>query len=178
MTIIRQANIDDLPMADEITTLVNKIYLDAEKDLYKEDSTRIALEVVQSYIKDGSVGLAFTDGNLSGVIKVKAVKGNIELFSFGMFAVDYTYRGEGIGQKLVDYTEQYALENGGKFMQLEILRPINFDDADKGRLKKWYTKIGYNFQEGILFQDVYPQHFHKFKTPVIFDVYLKDLTSK
>jgi GNAT superfamily N-acetyltransferase len=178
MTIVRQAILEDLPLAVEITALVNKIYLDAETDMYKQDSTRIAKEVVQAYIKDGSVGLAFIDEKLAGVIKVKKMKDKGATFNFGMFAVDYPYRGEGIGQLLVDYSEKYAVDNGGNFMQLEILRPINFDDADKGRLKKWYTKIGYHFQEGILFQDVYPQHFHKFKTPVIFDVYVKELRGK
>lgn len=175
MTIVRKATKEDMPLAERITKLVNKIYLDAEAQLYKEDSTRIAQNVVETYLSQNSVGLAFTDGNLSGVIKVKEMKDKKGTFNFGMFAVDYSFRGEGIGQKLVDYSETYAKENGGEYMQLEILRPIDFVDNDKERLKKWYTKIGYEFQEGILFQDVYPQHFHKFKTPVIFDVYLKKL---
>lgn len=175
MTQIRKSTPDDIHLAQDITDLVNKIYLDAERNMYKANSTRIAQAVVETYIKEGLLGIAFTDGKLSGVIKTKEMKEKPGTFNFGMFAVDYDFRGDGIGQKLVDYVEGVAKEHGATHMQLEILRPLNFEDVDKERLKKWYTKIGYKFQEGILFQDVYPQHFHKFKTDVIFDVYLKKL---
>lgn len=174
-TEIRNSNAQDIVLAEAITNLVNKIYLDAERNMYKENSTRIAQNVVEAYINAGLLGIAFTNGKLSGVIKTKVMKDKPDTFNFGMFAVDYDFRGEGIGQALVDFVEKKAKSEGAKYMQLEILRPLNFVDADKERLKKWYTKIGYQFQEGILFQNVYPQHFHKFKTEVIFDVYLKEL---
>lgn len=131
----------------ELVKLVNDAYLVGEAGICMPTMERTSTEAMTRMIQQGElIGLRI-GGVYRGCIHVSlspydgAKKSGI----FGMLAVanDPRYRGQGFGSILVDAAERWAKEKGFTAMNLELLKPLDWNQIHKDRLESWYTKRGY-----------------------------------
>ena len=117
--------------------------------------------------------MAIDQSKIVGSVHVYPLEENI--CGFGMLISDKAYRGKGIGSLLVKAAEQWGIDKGFQTMQLETLTPSEKILPQKERLKKWYTKSGYQLTKKRPYGDLYPKHAHLLKIGCNFEVYHKTL---
>lgn len=101
--------------------------------------------------------------------------------AFGLFSVDFDYKGRNIGRQLIAHAEEVARKNGAEFMELEILRLKDKDLEVKRQLHNWYVRLGYELVTTIDFEHRKPDKAYKAKNFIsasVFDCYRKSLLSK
>lgn len=151
-------------------------YAETEQSVWGENYIRIPKDEFISLISRGEVFYAELNGNVVGSIYV--YRKDESTFSFGLLSADFSLKGKGIGKALVDYAEAHAFDQGAKYMDLEILRPIAEEVPFKGVLKQWYTKLGYVYTLSGTFVELKPDKAFKAKgliQPCTFDCYQKVL---
>jgi len=153
--------------------LINLVYLESEKELWKENYERISAEELQELIEANELILAMDEEQPVGCVEVRNVNENIAAFS--MLVADPTRRGEKIGSKLVKFAEQHALATGSKLMQLELLTPRSWSHPDKVFLLSWYSRIGYEEVRKMDLKEKHPQLVSRLQVECDFTVYQKEL---
>ncbi|KAI0970630.1 hypothetical protein F4678DRAFT_114124 [Xylaria arbuscula] len=194
---------DDKAFITALTALVNKVYSQAERGIYRTDFERTSTEDVAELLRAGEVAVAYLpppdadaavaansneDSEVSaqpipiGCIAMKQVGPSTG--EFGMLAVDPSQRGAGIGGDLVRFAETWCLrrlEQGTTAtgntvtIQLELLAPVHFVHAGKTALQAWYERLGYARVELRDFRAVYPRLFELLSGPSEFRVFEKRL---
>lgn len=124
---IRFAEQTDLPT---LMDLVNRAFV-VEKSFKYND--RLNPEQTQEHFDRGRFFLAEYDGKPVGSIYLE-LRG--ERAYFGLLAVDPARQGQGIGRRLISIVEQYAREQGAKFMDMAIV------DL-RTELPAFYERLGY-----------------------------------
>lgn len=74
---------------------------------------------------------AFVETKLIGNVSLKPI--NSEIIKLKQMAIDPTYQGKGIGSKLLQYAEKYAIANNFKEIQLHA----------RCHAQEFYAKFGY-----------------------------------
>lgn len=156
-----------------ITDMVNAIYDEAEKGLWKVSDSRTNAAEIKSLLKNKQLLLAVEKNTIVGCIQL--VPHGAELMEFGMLAVHDNFRGAGIGVTLIKAAEQIAAKEGYKTMKLELLEPHNFKHPGKERLKNWYKDSGYEPKLTRSFADVYPEKSKLLATECDFTEWTKSL---
>ena len=178
MITIEQAQLDKLSQAelDRMYALMIYAYEVTEVEIWGENYIRMDLDEYKELIENGAIQLARLDGEIVGSIATNHL--DDESFGFGLLNADFSKKGLGIGRKLISASENYARENGAKFMKIEILRPSNIEVPQKKMLHDWYTKLGYVFEESMSFEERKPDKAEKalkLVGPTQFDCYCKRL---
>ncbi|HIP33045.1 MAG TPA: N-acetyltransferase [Crocinitomicaceae bacterium] len=178
MIIIEQAKckIDSEEFNTMYSILINA-YAQAELEIWGENYFRISKEEYQILIEKKEVFFAKKDNVIVGCIHFHKII--TETYSFGLLAVDFNYKGLGIGRVLINHVENIAKNNGAQYMELVILKAKNFDIENKTILKNWYQRLGYGYKSSHTFLEIEPKRIEKSKkliTPSIFDFYRKNLT--
>lgn len=178
---IRIEQIDLLRLSD---TTLNRMYdilihayAETEVEVWGENYVRIGKVEFKEIIGRGEFYGAFIEDKIVGSIRV--YKKDEAAYSFGLLSADFELKGQGIGKALVDHIENYAIEQGAKFMDLEILKPIEMDVPFKNVLKNWYTKLGYKYTHSGTFAELKPDNIEKADKliqPCTFDCYRKVLS--
>jgi GNAT superfamily N-acetyltransferase len=156
-----------------LTELVNKVYADGEKGLWKPGAARTDPAEIASLIERGEIAVARVDGRLVGAVRVRVL--DEERGELGMLVAAPEQQGTGIGRELVRYAEQWGRERGLAIMQLELLMPVEWEHPVKEFLRAWYTRIGYRqVSVGDLAED-FPRLAAQLATPCTFLIFHKTL---
>ena len=167
------AEAGDGELVTEIVDLVNRVYADAEKGLWLDDTDRTSAHEVAAMIGAGQLAVARLAGRLVGAVRVQRLDGAEG--EFGMLVASPDHRGTGIGRELVTFAERWARQQGLTRMQLELLVPQSWTHPVKEFLRGWYTRIGYR-QVGVgRLDEAYPHLPPHLATPCDFVIFHKDL---
>ena len=160
-------------LADDITRLVNLVYDESERGLWREGATRTDPEEVASLLAAGELIADRRDGRLAGVVRVQLL--DDETGEFGLLAADPARRGQGIGRDLVAWAESAVRATGRRAMQLELLVPREGTLASKEFLHAWYTRLGYEQTRIGAIDEQYPALAPMLAVPTDYRVYRKPL---
>jgi GNAT superfamily N-acetyltransferase len=178
----------DASVVSALTGLINDVYAEAERGLWRDGATRTTEQEVASLARAGEFavvaagglaagglaagGLA-AGGRILGCVRIQRLGAGIS--EFGMLAVADSHRGTGMGSELVRFAEATARRAGHATMQLELLVPREWTHPSKEFLAQWYARIGYTvFRTGCT-DEFYPQLTPLLATPCDFVVYRKDI---
>jgi len=133
---------------------INIAYAEAEAEIWEPGFERIALERVVEIVAAGEMAVARADGRIVGSVRVRRLDDDTGFF--GLLAVHPSDQGAGVGRELVRFAEEAAQERGATTMELRLLVPREGDDAHKGRLHTWYTRMGYRRTGRVDFSAAHP----------------------
>ena len=154
--------------------LVNRVYADAEKGIWREGAERTGPDELAGLVRAGELAVARRDGHVVGAVRVRRLaSGEGE---FGMLVASPERRGIGLGRRLVEFAEGWAREHGAATMRLELLLPREWEHPVKEFLRGWYTRIGYRPVRTASFADDYPALEPLLATPCDFVVFHKPLS--
>lgn len=151
-------------------------YKVTEVEIWGEDYKRMLLDEFQQVIDRGELIGVWYDGVPAGSIHTYPL--NETTYAFGLFSVDFAFKGKNIGRALIAAAEETAKSNGASFMELEILRLKDKELEFKQQLRDWYLRLGYQHISTIDFVDRKPTKAEKAKNfiaPSVFDCYRKAL---
>ena len=163
----------DAAFVAEVVDLVNRVYADAEKGLWQQDTHRTDADEVMEYIRTGQLTIARMDGRLVGAVRIQHL--DDDLGGFGMLVASPEHRGVGVGRVLVAFAEDWARARGLGRMQLELLVPQTWTHPVKAFLHAWYTRMGYQRVRTGRLEEAYPALQPQLATPCDFAIYHKDL---
>lgn len=164
---------DDAVLMARITDLVNRVYADAERGLWRDDATRTTAVEVAALTRANQLVVSDTGGQLTGVICVKHL--DADTGEFGMLAAEPAMRGRGIGTDLVGFAEKSMRNDGRRQMQLELLVPREWILDSKEFLSAWYDRLGYRLHRIGRIEEAYPELAPMLCTPADFRIYRKKL---
>ena len=162
---------------NRIFDLMVRAYAITEEDIWGENYVRVPREEYFRLLENETFFIALEGDQLIGSIQV--YRKSDTLFGLGLLNIDFEHKGRNIGSLLVSAAEDYARQNGGKCMQIEILRPEISDSAYKKWLEEWYEKLNYRFIETVPFEAIETEQSHKkkkIKTNAVFDIFHKTLS--
>ena len=133
--------LEDTELADPLADLINHVYADAERGLWREGAKRTTVAELADEIRAGEIVVATRNGDLLGCVRVHDVADDTSEFGILVSAPDQ--RNTGVGRALLDYIEHRAHERGLRAMQLELLVPREWAHPMKEFLKGWYGRRGY-----------------------------------
>ena len=152
-------------------------YAQTEAEIWGENYSRISKEDFKKIVKSGEVFLAYKENQVVGCVRLFKV--STESYSFGLLAVNFSIKGQGIGRKLVESAEQEAVKLGASLMDIEILKARDIRVQSKIDLHEWYTRLGYVFFGTDSFVTLKPMEADKAEkmiNPSVFDQYRKTLS--
>jgi GNAT superfamily N-acetyltransferase len=151
-------------------------YAVTEVEIWGVEYKRMFSDEFEAIISKGELLGAWIDGVPVGSIHVYGLTDNT--CAFGLFSVDFDFKGKNIGRKLIVAAEEQARKNGADFMELEILRLKNKELEVKQRLNDWYVRLGYELISTTDFVNRKPDKAEKVKNfiaPSVFDFFRKSL---
>jgi GNAT superfamily N-acetyltransferase len=163
---------DDVLMT-RIAGLVNRVYAEAEKGLWRDGADRTDAPDIAAMVHAGELAVARLDGRLVGAIRIRRLDPG--LAEFGMLVASPEHRGIGIGRALVAFAEDWARQQGLSRMQLEVLAPRTWTHPVKEFLRDSYMRIGYRQTRTGRLADAYPALQSQLATPCDFAIYHKNL---
>jgi GNAT superfamily N-acetyltransferase len=163
----------DAGLVDHLTRLINEVYADAERGLWRDGATRTSASEVSELVRAEEIAVATRHGRIAGSIRVHDVADDVS--EFGMLVAAPDHRSNGVGRALVDFAEQRSRERGLRAIQLELLVPRAWRHPNKEFLKAWYGRIGYRPVRTIRIDDTHPDLAPLLATPCDLAVYEKPL---
>lgn len=178
MITIENANIETLNQFDltRLYELMIKAYAETEVEIWGEDYERLSYNEFVEIIKKEELYLARIDNEIVGSVHIFKIDN--DTFSFGLLNSDFDKKGLGIGSALVDKAEELAIKSGAGKVNIEVLRPSDFEVPGKVMLANWYLIKGYTFTMYDTFLNLKPDKIEKskaLKVPSGFDCYTKSL---
>lgn len=158
---------------EALYTIMRDAYARTETEIWGENYLRMPQSEYEALIDEGKVMAALMDGKIVGGVTSKNL--NQDISTFGLLATHQDFGGLGIGTTLVEAVEEKARVAGAKYMNIEILRPRDFNLPQKDRLRSWYEGMGYAYTHCENFQDRRPVRAKDLKVPSVFDCYQKTI---
>lgn len=163
----------DVALVQELTGLINDAYAQSEEGLWIDDAARTNTSEVAGFIAVGEIVVARVDGRIAGSVRVQRMSPS--LGEFGMLVAAPHLTGAGVGRRLLEFVQLWAVENGLDELQLEVLTPREWLHPSKEFLRQWYTRIGFEQVRLDRFEDAYPALAAQLATPCDFVIYRKRL---
>ena len=158
----------------QLCRIINTAYEEGEKGMWQGNIPRTNPTEIQEFISNKQIIGAFLGSQIVGSVFIKRMPDGIT-GEFGMLAVDKKQKGHGIGGKLIQAAENWAIQNNLAQMRLELLTPQDWQHPVKDFLKKWYRKLGYIPQHKESFDRMYPVLAKQLQTPCNFTVWINPL---
>ncbi len=153
--------------------IMRDAYARTEIEIWGENYLRMPQNKYEDLIDQGKIFAAVLEGKMVGSICSYNLE--VETSTFSLLAVHRDFGGRGIGRKLIEAVEEKARNEGSNYMNIEILRPRDFNIPLKDRLRTWYEGMNYVFTHDQNFQDRHPKRAIFLKVPSVFDCYQKNL---
>lgn len=153
--------------------IMRDAYARTEIEIWGENYVRMPQNKYEDLIDQGKIFAAVLEGEIIGSIYSYNLE--VETSTFSLLAVHRGFGGQGVGRKLIEAVEEKARNAGSNYMNIEILRPRDFNIPLKDRLRTWYEGMNYVFTHDQNFQDRYPKRAKRLKVPSVFDCYQKNL---
>lgn len=165
----------DIPRAEleKIAALVNRVYRETEKGLWKPGAARTDLEEIKQFASSGELAVARINGEIVGCVRIQKLDDYTG--EFGMLAVDEKHQGNGIGRALIQFAEEKCKSENLQKMQLELLVPQEGSHPFKTILEKWYTRIGYDPVHTETVESLFPDLAPQLAIPCQFIIFQKEL---
>ncbi|SFW90219.1 GNAT family N-acetyltransferase [Amycolatopsis australiensis] len=163
----------DVAVVTRIAELVNQVYAESEKGLWRGTTGRTSADEVAGFVRAGEIAVARVAGDLAGSVRIQRL--DEKTGEFGMLAADPARRGAGIGRELVRFAERTSRDAGCREMQLELLVPREWTHPSKQFLAEWYERLGYRVTHRADLAEDYPHLAPSLATPCDFLVYRKAL---
>ncbi len=139
--VLRIATTKDQKHVDFLVSMINKVYIESEGNIWRDGHERITHQRLTEVIQNNELLLATMGDEICGCIHLE--KMDTSSYKFKMLVANPKFKGKGIGSLLVNYAEEEAKSDGANMMQLELLDTTEFSHPDKVFLTNWYTRIGY-----------------------------------
>ncbi|MFO0390101.1 MAG: GNAT family N-acetyltransferase [Alphaproteobacteria bacterium] len=163
----------DAQAVKQLCMLVNDVYDDAERGLWKVSDSRTNAQEIEKLLREKALILAEKDGRIVGSAHVQPWgKDAIEL---GMLVADRQYRNCGIGSSLMEAIEAFAHRKNVTIIRLELLTPRTWLHPSKEFLKNWYTRLGFCPETVEFFEKMHPEKAAHLATECDFTVWIKRL---
>jgi GNAT superfamily N-acetyltransferase len=117
--------------AETITAIINAAFRRAESFLIDRD--RVDFQTVRDLLRKGKFLLADDNGILRGCVYIE-LRGDRSYL--GLLSVDPQFQKSGLGSKLMDAAENYCVQAGSRFMDLQIVN-------QRKELPVFYQRRGY-----------------------------------
>ncbi len=164
----------DARLMAAVADLVNQVYGESERGLWRAGATRTSRAEVAALTRAGELVADLRDGgDLAGVVRVQAMDATTG--EFGMLAADPARHGQGIGGALVRFAEDDSRTRGHTTMRLELLVPRDWRLPSKERLHDWYTRLGYQLDRIGRIEEQYPDLASLLAGPSDYRIYGKTL---
>ncbi len=163
----------DRAVVERVTALVNQVYAESEKGLWRGSTDRTSVAEITGFVAAGEIAVASVDGDLAGSVRIRRL--DEATGEFGMLAADPARRGLGVGRKLVRFAEQVSRAAGCREMQLELLVPRDWTHPSKQFLAEWYGRLGYRVTHRADLAADYPHLAPSLATPCDFLIYRRSL---
>lgn len=108
-------------LTEPITQLVNEAYTLGEAGMWVDGTLRTSAGEIKNLTDQKRLIVAFNNQELLGAVKI--TKQNATCLEFGQLAVKKRLKRSGVGKQLIQYVENYALQEGYRAIKLEILYP-------------------------------------------------------
>lgn len=161
---------DDRQLLFEIMRIA---YATTETEIWGENYVRMSFEEYNALIDKGVILVAYLEEEIAGCIHFYPSKETS--YGFSLLATRLGFTGKGVGRALIEESERRAKANGAQYMDIEILRPRDFDVPVKLTLKTWYESLGYYYTYSENFANRRPEKAKKLVVPSNFDCYRKEL---
>ena len=189
---------NDVSRTQEFIEFINKVYGETRKDFigFKPDGSQYVYNdyftnknQIRDSIMNNEFYIAEVYGKLAGCIRIveyRAPDSSIHSkIDYQTLAVGSDFRGKGIGRKLVDFAERFAIKKG--YLEIEC-DTFMFEKNVEGKetykkhvefCQNWYEKMGYEVVKTYALVDHprYSVFSDKFQ-PGIIAVYFKKLLNK
>jgi GNAT superfamily N-acetyltransferase len=159
--------------ARQIADLVNLVYAESERGLWKDGARRTNAEEITALVAAGQLAVARLDDRLAGAVRIQHL--DRDTGEFGMLAADPAVRGRGVGRDLVRFAEDTCRERGSTVMRLELLVPRGWVLESKEFLRIWYQRLGYRLHRVGTIDEDYPRLAPQLAGPADYRIYLKRL---
>lgn len=163
----------DKTKMEQITNVVNDVYRESEKSLWKNEVVRTTVTEITELTENGEIAVAQLGEEIIGSVRIRRMDEHTG--EFGMLAVNKRYQGKGIGRQLIDFAERECEKEQLQKMQLELLVPQNGTHPDKVILEKWYTRLGYQPVRTEAIETSFPELSERLATPCQFIIFQKEL---
>ena len=156
-----------------LTDLINAVYENSEGDFWPSDGsyTRTNVDEIADFISKNEMIVVTINDVIIGSVHIYPI--DKSTLGFGMLTCSLEHRKMGVGNLLLKSVEQFAADHKFEKIQLELLKPENFNHPEKEFLEKWYLKWGYQFKETISHQKLYFKQATMLKFPCKFDIFRK-----
>jgi len=159
----------------ELYAMINDVFLLAEAEIWNDHHQRISIAFLSDLINKGELMVAKINNELVSCVRIELISNKVA--KFGMLTVSPSYKGRGIGSKLVKEVERYVINKGRVKLRLELLTPKNVVNTKKEFLLNWYNRIGYQFFKQQQFELIDPEENVNLKIPCYLNLYEKNLVS-
>jgi ribosomal protein S18 acetylase RimI-like enzyme len=166
---------DDAIVVQQIADLVNLVYADAERGLWRDGAARTTTREVTDQIHAREIAVARLDDRIVGAVRIQQLDATTG--EFGMLTAHPAHRGSGIGRELMRFAERTSRATGADSMQLELLVPREWTHPVKEFLAAWYQRAGYRLVRTGTIDEAYPALAPRLATPCDFQIYRKALSA-
>jgi GNAT superfamily N-acetyltransferase len=173
IALLEPAAADDGALVQRLTALVNRVYDDAERGLWRDRAQRIGAAELAGFIAAGEIAVATRDGRIAGSVRVRQVAEDVGELGILVAAPDQ----RGVGTALVGFAERHCRERGLRAIRLELLVARAFKHPSKEHLRAWYERCGYRLVDVRDVDEVYPQLTPLLATPCDLERYEKPLAA-
>lgn len=157
----------------QLYEIIIHAYAETESEMWGKNYKRVSEEDFQKFIDADEVLIAYFNQTVAGGLRYYKIADDV--FSFGLFGVDFSLSRKGIGRELISRVEEMVKKRGASSIRIEILRPENFDLPIKKILHQWYQQLGYRFIGSTDFAEKFPERAVGILVPCVFDFYEKKL---
>ncbi|MFL6099755.1 MAG: GNAT family N-acetyltransferase [Actinomycetales bacterium] len=164
---------EDDELVSRLTQLVNGVYAQAERGLWRDGFLRTTAEEMADMVRAGEIAVATREGQVVGSIRWHDV--GEDRGEFGILAASPQVRGTGVGRALVDFAETDCCHRGLRVMQLELLVPRTWSHPSKELLRGWYGRRGYRLVASRPMDVAFPHLKPLLATPCDLEVHEKAL---
>jgi GNAT superfamily N-acetyltransferase len=163
----------DTRLVDEVAELVNVVYAEAERGMWRDAWTRTTPAEIAGLVSAGEIAVAHRDGNLVGSVRVHDVAADTS--EFGLLVSAPSERGTGVGRALLDFVEERGRERGLRAIRLELLVPREWSHPSKEFLRGLYGRRGYRLVRTGRLDDDYPHLAPLLATPCDLEIHAKEI---
>jgi GNAT superfamily N-acetyltransferase len=171
--LLSPADARDESIVEHIVRVINAAYAVGEAGLWVDGWTRTNREEIAEAIRSGGLLAATADGEIVGCAHVQPI--DADTADLGLVSAAREHWGSGIGRDLVQSAEELMRSRGVATAQLELLVPKDREHPEKGRLRAWYTRLGYRVVRVAAFDEIAAQAAPQLTTPCEFLVFQKTL---
>jgi GNAT superfamily N-acetyltransferase len=164
----------DTGLVAALAGLINDVYGDAERGLWRDGATRTTATDLAGLIAAGQVAVATRpDGRIVGSIHVHRVSDDTT--ELGTLVAAPDERGTGVGRDLIAFAEDHSRDQGMRAIQLELLVPRDWQHPTKEFLRAWYERRGYHLIGTRRMEDAHPHLAPLLATPTYLELREKAL---